>query len=215
MRAQHYRPRIHSGTITKRRTVPSASTNATRSRSSHRKPENQGQGARALWILMIVGGLIGSGFVMAQQSQINVHQIKQTEEKFRTQLDELTNQQRYLALEKERVINTQESERIAKQSGLAQPKLERTFVPQPPPEPVAKAQLMAKQIAKTMLRPTAKASAKSIIKPAAQLKLSAKQPTIKSVSKLAPPSKASNAGKAGKNQPVLAHKQDSKKEKRH
>lgn len=215
MRAQHYRPRVHSGSIAKHRTIPSASASVTRPRSSSRKTENRGQGTRALWILMIVGALIGSGFVMAQQSQINVHQIKQTEEKFRTQLDELTNQQRYLALEKERVINTHESERIAKQSGLAQPKLERAIVSQPPPEPVAKPQLVTKQVAKPVLKPTAQVSAKPIVKPTVQLKQLAKQPTIKSVSKLAPSSKAGKVVKAGKSQPMLAHRQDSKKEKSH
>jgi hypothetical protein len=231
MRVQNSRPKVHTGTLTKRRIVSSASTstngNTTRSRNSHRRPESREQGARVLWILMIIGGLIGSGFVMAQHSQINVHQFKQAEEKVKTQLDEMTNQQRYLALEKERAINTRESERIAKQSGLLQPKLDSAVAPKPTAEPVAKPNPAAKATpslgVKTLAKPenksngrsAAKLAASPAVKPSTKLttltKPAAKQTPTKPVSQVA---SASKAIKNAKNQ-QLAQKQETKKDKRH
>lgn len=197
MRTQNYRPRVHSGTHTRRRTVPSAIHLRSRSHHSRRKSESRGQGARVLWILMLIGGLIGSGFVMAQQSQINVHQFKQAEERFRTQLDELTNQQRYLALEKERVINTQESERIARQSGLVQPKLDR-MVAQPPQSELPATPVARNASMRIVPKPEAKPIAKRVVKPAVQLKPLAKPPVPKIVgkgSKGAPSGKLVKGGK--------------------
>ncbi|HMY72855.1 MAG TPA: hypothetical protein PLQ88_13645, partial [Blastocatellia bacterium] len=166
MTAQNYRPKVSTGSLAGRRTVSSKSTTTTRSRNSSqsaRKSDARGQGARVLWILMIVGGLIGSGFVMAQHSQINVHQFRQAEEKVKNQLDELTNQQRFLALEKESAINTQESDRIAKQAGLQQLKLEGAMSAMIRTEAPAKPQTV-----KADTKPEVKAVVKHVAKPASQ-----------------------------------------------
>lgn len=238
MRAQNYRPKVRTGTFAKRHTVSPASS-TTRSRNS-RQSETRGQGARVMWILMIIGGLIGSGFVMAQHSQINVHQLKQTEEKVKTQLDEMTNQQRYLALEKERALNTQESERIAREAGLRQPKLDSSAAPLPKPELVVKPQPPAKAsptlAAKTTIKPgiakpenksegkSAVKAAASATKPAAKpaalsksavrltaLAKPAARPIVsKPVSRVAPAGKPVKGGKAQQ----LAQKQETKKDRR-
>ncbi len=242
MKAQNYRPKVHTGTPAKRRTVSSASNITTRSRNSRRRSESRGQGARVLWILMSIGGLIGSGFVMAQHSQINVHQFKQAEEKVKTQLDEMTNQQRFLALEKERAINTQESERIARQSGLMQPELENATVQPSRTEPPAKPQLAktpstklaAKAIASSAIRQPGKQSGKQTDKQVGRQAVKAAnyvaaRPMVKSGIKpvmlpkqaakqtaLKPISRVAPSGKAtrnGKNQPQHAQKHEAKKEK--
>jgi hypothetical protein len=243
MRAQNYRPKVHTGTPAKRRTVSSASNITTRSRSPRGRSESRGQGARVLWILMIIGGVIGSGFVMAQHSQINVHQFKQAEEKVKTQLDEMTNQQRFLALEKERAINTQESERIARQSGLMQPKLENASVQPSGAEPPAKPQLAkmpstklaAKATASSAIRqpgkPSGRETDKQIVrqgvkvasqtvskpmgKPGIKPAVLPKQSAKQTV--LKPTSRVVPSGKAtrsGKNQPQLAQRQEGKKDRR-
>lgn len=248
MKAQNYRPKVHTGTPVKRRTVSSASNITTRSRNSRSRSargwsESRGQGARVLWILMIIGGLIGSGFVMAQHSQINVHQFKQAEEKVKTQLDEMTNQQRYLALEKERAINTLESERIARQSGLTQPKLENASVKPSGTEPPAKPQLAKmpstkpaakatagsaigqpgkqpgrltdKQIGRQGVKVASHAAARPMGKPGIKPVVLPKKSATQTV--LKPISRVAPAGRTtrnGKHQPQLAQKPEAKKEKR-
>ncbi len=248
MKAQNYRPKVHTGTPAKRRTVSTASNLTTRSRNSRGRSargrsESRGQGARVLWILMIIGGVIGSGFVMAQHSQINVHQFKQAEEKVKTQLDEMTNQQRFLALEKERAINTQESERIARQSGLMQPKLENASVQPSGIEPPARPQLAKmpatklaakatvssairqpgqqpgrqtdKQIGRKTVKVASQAAAKPMSKPGIKPVVLPKQSAKQTASK--PISRVLPAGKAtrnGKNQPQLARKPEGRKDKR-
>lgn len=230
MKAQNYRPRIQTSIASARRTAPPA---ASRSRStprrSRRKSEGKGQGGRVIWILMAVGGLIASGFLLAQRSQINAHQLRQAEEKFKTQLEDLSNQQRYLALEKERVLNVQETDRIAKQSGLIQPRLDQSAIQQslsaspvkseaenktakavvthavmpvvPSAKSLAKPQA-AKQAAKSSgnVAPTNKANAVS--------KSTAKMPTAKTNAN------AAKANKDSKNLRQVARSQEPKKEKR-
>ncbi|MEP7339262.1 MAG: hypothetical protein ABI977_16115 [Acidobacteriota bacterium] len=226
MRTQNNRTQIRSGVTVRRRPIPSASSVPRRSR---RKSEKRGQGARVIWLMMMIGGLIASGFLLAQRSQINAHQLRQAEEKFKTQLDDLSTQQRFWALEKERATNTQESERIARQSGLVQPQLKRTnqtSAPQPPSaKPAATVKQTAKAPAETMKHP-----AKSTVKPLVQPSKPSPKPTtvrasIKSSApssaksglaaksnKIAPPGKAN---KDGKNQRQLAQNlPPGKKEKR-
>ncbi len=228
MRAQNYRPKVHPGVIARGRSTsstasssgaPHRSRNAVR--ATRRKSEKRGQGARVIWLLMIIGGLIAVGFVLAQRSQINAHQFRQAEEKVKTQLDELANQQRFLALQKERAINTQESDRIAKQSGLIQPRMSKgnqAVAAAATAKPVtAKPAAANKPVAKPAVKPAAapagKAAVKSAPKPALQLaKLPAKPATAQAgKNKAVPPGKA---GKDGKNPSQLAQRQDAKKEKR-
>lgn len=226
MRTQNHRTPIQSGPIARRRPIPPASSVPRRSR---RKSEKRGQGARVIWLMMIIGGLIASGFLLAQRSQINAHQLRQAEEKFKTQLDDLSTQQRFWALEKERATNAQESERIAKQSGLVQPQFKKTIQPSVPQPSSAKPAASVKQTAKAPLetmkqpaksavksvmqpsKPSAKpATARASIKPSAPLP--AKSGTAAKSNKIAPPGKPN---KDGKNQRQLAQNlPPGKKEKR-
>lgn len=163
MRAQNHRTQIHPGATARRRPDPSASSINRRSR---RKPEKRGQGSHVVWLMMIIGSLVASGFLLAQRSQINAHQLRQAEETFKTQLDEMTNQQRYFALEKERVTNAQESDRIAKQANLIQPQLKKSSQ-SPLPSLSAKPVLLVKPVDKVRAE-TGKQPVKSSVKPVAQ-----------------------------------------------
>jgi len=185
-------------------------------RTSRRKSEKRGQGARVIWLLMIIGGLIASGFVLAQRSQINAHQFRQAEEKVKTQLDELANHQRFLALEKERAINTQESDRIAKQSGLIQPRMTKGNQVAAAPataKPAAVNKPVTKPTVKPAAAPVGKAAVKTAAKPALQLAKLPAKPAVAQTgkNKVVTPGKAS---KDGKNPSQLAQHQDAKKEKR-
>jgi hypothetical protein len=222
MRTQNNRTQIQSGAIARRRPIPSASSVPRRSR---RKSEKRGQGARVIWLMMMIGGLIASGFLLAQRSQINAHQLRQAEEKFKTQLDELTTQQRFWALEKERATNALESERIARQSGLIQPQLKKTGETPVPQAPSAKPAATVKQTAKTpaeTMKQPAKSPVKSVMQPSkpstkpaaarASTPSSAKSGLAAKSNKIAPPGKAN---KDGKNQRQLAQNlPPNKKEKR-
>ena len=203
MRAQHHRTPIHPGVITRRRPNPSASSPSSGQRRSRHKTEKRGQGARVIWLMMIVGSLVASGFLLAQRSQINAHQLRQAEEKFRTQLDDMTNQQRYLALEKERATNAQESDRIAKQAGLIQPQLKKgnqATVSQPSPAksavsvtpadeaPVVATRRLAKSTVNPVMQPVTPAIKKVAGRVSAPSILAAKS------AKSLPPVKASKVG---------------------
>ena len=222
MRAQNHRTSIQSGAIARRRPIPSASSVQRRSR---RKSEKRGQGARVIWLMMMIGGLIASGFLLAQRSQINAHQLRQAEEKFKTQLDEMTTQQRFWALEKERATNAQESERIARQSGLLQPQLKKTSQTPVPSAPSAKPAMTVKQPAKapaeTMKQP-AKSAVKSVVQPskpfAKPAAVRASTPSSAPLGMAAKSNKIATPGKAnkdGKNQHQLAQNSPpGKKDKR-
>ncbi len=193
MRAQHHRTQNHPGVIARRRPTPTASSVQRRPR---RKSEKRGQGARVIWLMMILGSLVASGFLLAQRSQINTHQLRQAEETFKTQLDEMTNQQRYLALEKERATNAQESDRIAKQAGLVQPEFKRgnqAAVAQAYP---AKSALSVMPAVKA---PAPKQLAKSFVKPVAQpLTASAKKNAARMPVQSLPAAKRANVPPTGK-----------------
>lgn len=188
MRAQHHRTPIHPGVIARRRTHSSASSPSSGQRRSRHKAEKRGQGARVIWLMMIIGSLVASGFLLAQRSQINAHQLRQAEEKFRTQLDDMTNQQRYLALEKERATNAQESDRIAKQAGLIQPQLKKgnqVVASQPSlakspvtTAPAEKAPVAAKQIVRSSVKPAVQPVTPAVKKAAGRASMQSAQATL-------------------------------------
>jgi hypothetical protein len=74
-------------------------------------------------MLMLVGGFLACGFVFAMRSQINVYQLGQAETQLKSELDEMSNRQRYEMLERERALSPRKIDRAAKAAGLVQPGL--------------------------------------------------------------------------------------------
>lgn len=113
-------------------------------------------------MLMFVGAMIATGFVLAQRSQINAHQLKHVEEELKSELDTLSSQQRYLIFQKERALSTKESDRAAKESGLIQLKLDRANARQVQPESEPKNG--SKSVVKSTVRPPKEAGKAAITK---------------------------------------------------
>lgn len=135
MKTQRYRPRVQNGQIARRR-VRSAGANGSKSssnksraageprtRSSGRRQASQAQGSNVLWTLIFVGAVVATGFVIGLHSQINAHQLGQAEAQLKSELDDISNRQRFEILDQRRALNPRESDRAAKQAGLVQPKL--------------------------------------------------------------------------------------------
>ncbi|MBL8169402.1 MAG: hypothetical protein JNJ50_14695 [Acidobacteria bacterium] len=156
MKAQQNRLKVGPPSTTRRRASSPAvrisasskrSARTTRSSRAHKsEPES---GTNVLWILMVVGGLVATGFIFALRSQINVYHLGQTESQLKTELDRLSDHQRYLALEQQRALSVRESDLAAKQSGLIQPKLNQAG-----PAPVAP--VASTTVAASNARPAAK-----------------------------------------------------------
>jgi len=149
MRTERNLPGIRNGSVAKRQTRsknPSTSKafrefGATKSSSrpnsnrglnragSHSNGGNrrhgEGRGSRVMWMMILIGVALSAGFVFALRSQINTHRIGQAEERLRVKLDEYTSQQKFLTLDQQRALNTGESARAGRQSGLDQLKLDR------------------------------------------------------------------------------------------
>jgi hypothetical protein len=201
MRAQNHRTQSQTGASARRHPNSPFSAAPRRSRStthhSRRKSEKRGQGTRVIWSLMMIGGLIASGFVLAQRSQINAHQLRQAEEKFKTRLDEMTDQQRFLVLEKERATNAHESARIAQQAGLGQPQLKKTSqMPLPQPPPAKPAPLQPAKLRTDLPKHAASPTAKSAAQPLKSPKLAAKPAAARAATPASAPStKASKSNK--------------------
>jgi hypothetical protein len=123
MKAQQVNTRIRSGVVAKRRTPQITREAAAPARRTRRHPTEQEQGTSVLWMLMMIGALVAAGFLFALRSQHTVHQLGQAEAQLRNDLDRISLYQRHLALEQQRSLSVRESEQMAKQSGLIQPKL--------------------------------------------------------------------------------------------
>lgn len=74
-------------------------------------------------MMILVGVAITTGFVFALRSQINAYKLGQAEEQLRVKLDEYASQQKFLALDQQRALNTSESDRAGRQGGLNQLRL--------------------------------------------------------------------------------------------
>src|SRR5262249_51028082 len=72
-----------------------------------------------------IGMGLAAGFVFALRSQINTYKLAQAEEQLKSQLDEYTRQQKFLALERELSNNANESDRAGRWNGLEHLKLDR------------------------------------------------------------------------------------------
>lgn len=152
MKAQQVHPRIRSGVVAKRRTPPATREAAVApTRRPRRRQTEQEQGTSVLWLLMMIGALVAAGFLFALRSQHTVHELGQAEAQLRNDLDRISLYQRHLALEQQRSLSVRESEQMAKQSGLIQPKL--------PTEPLAPRAVASTTVAAKPTATTAKPSA--------------------------------------------------------
>jgi hypothetical protein len=143
-------------------------------------------------MLMVgVGAIIAVGFILAQNSLINVLQLKRAEESLKSELDTLSSQQRFYTFKKEQALSTQESERAASESGLVQPGLGRAVTPSSVPE--------AKSRKQGKIENQSKAMSSGLVAKIPDKRTAVAKPTVK----------AANADKAIK--AVPAGKQDKTK----
>lgn len=148
MKAQQNHPPLRSIVVAKRRTPPAIrEAAATPARRVPRHQAEQEQGTRLLWLLLIIGALVAAGFIFALRSQHTVHELGQAEAQLRNDLDRISLYQRHLALEQQRALSVRESEQMAKQSGLIQPKLPTAPLT---PRATTRADIVAKPAATTV-----------------------------------------------------------------
>lgn len=86
-----------------------------------RKSEKINKSARAIWMMVIVGSVIGGIFVLAQKYQVSTLHLKRAEESLKSEFDTLASQQRYLNFQRDKALSTQESQKAAGEFNLAQP----------------------------------------------------------------------------------------------
>src|SRR5262249_24039808 len=87
--------------------------------------EGAGRGARVMWLMILTGMALAAGFVFALRSQNNAYKIALAEEELKKKLDNYSNQQHFLSLDKQRALSASESERAGKERGLTYLKLDR------------------------------------------------------------------------------------------
>ena len=148
MRRQRYQPGIQNGPVAKRRTgsknsATSKAFAATRTSSRRhtnqfsnrlsnrpgRRRHDEGRGSSVMWMMILVGAAISAVFIFALRSQINTHKIAQAEERLKLKLDEYASQQKFLAIDQQRALNTTESDLVGRRNGLDQLKLDRADRP--------------------------------------------------------------------------------------
>ena len=100
-----YRPRIRNGHISRR---PVKGTFAARAgwMPRNRRPQ-------AVWVLVIIGGVIAAGFVAGLHWQLKSQAISRAEVKLKGQLSQAENEQRFLEAKQYTAMTPQEIERTA------------------------------------------------------------------------------------------------------
>ena len=148
MRRQRYQPGIQNGPVARRRTGaknsatskafaatrPSSRRHSTRasnrlSNRAGRRRQGEGRGASVMWGMILIGAALSAVFIFALRSQINTHKIAQAEERLKMNLDEYASQQKFLELDQQRALNTDESDRAGRRKGLDQLKLDQSGPP--------------------------------------------------------------------------------------
>src|SRR5215470_4852504 len=148
MRRQRYQPGIQNGPVAKRRTGaknsatskafaatrPSSRRHSNRasnrlSNRAGRRRQGEGRGASVMWGMILIGAALSAVFIFALRSQINTHKIAQAEERLKMKLDEYAGQQKFLELDQQRALNTDESDRAGRRKGLDQLKLDQAGPP--------------------------------------------------------------------------------------
>lgn len=141
--------KIRSGSRSKTRTASAGGGARQSSRGKRRKSEKSNKGARVLLMMVVIGGVIGAIFILAQKLQVNTLHLKRAEEGLKSEIDTYASQQRYLIYQKEKALSTQEAQRAASEFGLVQPGVGRTVAAQTEPETKSAAKpVAAKSVAK-------------------------------------------------------------------
>ena len=122
--------KTRSGSRSKTRTASATGGARQSSRGKRRKSEKSNKGARVLLMMVVIGGVIGAIFILAQKLQVNTLHLKRAEEGLKSEIDTYASQQRYLIYQKEKALSTQEAQRAASEFGLVQPGFGRTVAEQ-------------------------------------------------------------------------------------
>lgn len=145
MRTPRYLPKVRNGAIAKRQarsknpatskafSAFSVGAGIPRPRPNSRQVSNraggarrsEGRGSRVMWLMILIGMILTSGFVFALRSQLNAYKIAQAEEQLKMKLDEYASQQKFLTLDQQRALSAGESERMGRRNGLDHLKLDR------------------------------------------------------------------------------------------
>ncbi|MGH9844573.1 MAG: hypothetical protein ACREEM_38115, partial [Blastocatellia bacterium] len=161
MKAQHIRPKVQNGPITRRASSHKApSIKATKSAQQAKRSAGTSAGvfrgeaerrepdSRVFWTMVFAGAVLTAGFVLGLRMQINAHQLNRAEEKLKDELDRYVSQQKFLSLQQQRARSPRESERAVKEAGLLQLKLDQqNSLPAKPAEPAETARSKAGAVA--------------------------------------------------------------------
>ncbi|GEM_PF-1587695 len=172
MRVQQQHPRVQNGPVAKRQIrskasavskafgaakSPNRGSRSSSNRGSSRRSNRAGshhqdraqRGSKIMWMMVITGTFLAAGFIFALRSHINTYKLGQAEEELRARLDEYADHQRYLMVDQQRALSATESDRVSKQAGLSQLKLNQPDELRnlaPPPAPVDKKPSMTQKI---------------------------------------------------------------------
>lgn len=108
MRTAHYRPEVRNGQVKSRqaaRTAVSVGKSRREELTSRRVLVAGRSGFMVMTTIIVAGLVVGTGFVMALQTQNNIYRIGLDDARLKAQLHQISNQQRVESLEQERVIN--------------------------------------------------------------------------------------------------------------
>ena len=146
MGTPRYLPKVRNGAVAKRQTrsknpaasmVFSIGSGILRPRPNSRRVSSrmgiraggrrrgEGRGARVIWLIILIGMALTTGFVFALRSQINAYKIAQAEEQLKMKLDEYASQQKFLTLDQQRALSADESERAGMRNGLVHLELDK------------------------------------------------------------------------------------------
>lgn len=131
-----YRKQVRNGPVVVR--GASASRPGSRPRRSSsalgRSVTGSGQdGSRVLWAIILLGGLVASGFLLALQSQGRSRRLGRQDAELKAEFHELAKQQRFDDDRRHRAIDEVQRKALTPSpvGGLVQPALQRTALPSP------------------------------------------------------------------------------------
>lgn len=144
MRTPRYLPKVHNGAVAKRqsRSNKSSTSKSYRSRASIARPSlkagrdtytrrvtegatGKERGSRVMWLMILMGAALATGFIFALRSQNNTYKIAQAEEELKSQLDKYSIRQKFLSLDQEIALNPSATDRAGKWNGLVYLKLDK------------------------------------------------------------------------------------------
>lgn len=126
-----YRKQVRNGPVVQRGSI--ASREGSRSRRSSSASSTGQDGSRVLWAVILLGGVVASGFLLALQSQGKVRRLGRQDAELKAEFHELAKQQRFEDDRRHRAIDEVQQKVLAHAAarGLVQPALQRTALPSP------------------------------------------------------------------------------------